>query len=86
MDAFTAYLFLINATAFFLMLSDKARAKKNLWRIPENTLLAVAALGGSLGAVIGMNLFRHKTRKMKFSLGLPVLLILHILILTFLRH
>lgn len=81
MDAFTAYLFLINALAFLLMLLDKLRAKKKARRIPEATLLLTAALGGSMGAVTGMNLLRHKTRKLKFSLGLPLLLILHILIL-----
>lgn len=86
MDALHAYLLLVNALAFLLMLTDKVRAKKNLWRIPEVTLLTAAALGGSMGAVIGMHLFRHKTRKLKFSLGLPLLLILHILILTFLKH
>ena len=84
MDAIHAYLLLINALAFLLMLADKWKAKKNAWRIPEATLLTVAALGGSLGATIGMNLFRHKTRKLKFSLGLPLMLIGHIVLLYFL--
>ena len=84
MDAIYAYLLIINALALLLMLTDKIRAKKNAWRIPEATLLTVAALGGSLGATIGMNLFRHKTRKLKFSLGLPLMLIGHIVLLYFL--
>ena len=84
MDAIHAYLLIINALALLLMLTDKIRAKKNAWRIPEAILLTVAALGGSLGATIGMNLFRHKTRKLKFSLGLPLMLIAHILLLYFL--
>ena len=84
MDAIHAYLLLINALAFLLMLADKHKARKKAWRIPEATLLTVAALGGSLGATIGMHLFRHKTRKLKFSLGLPLLLIAHILLLYFL--
>ena len=67
------YLLLINALTFLIMLLDKHRARKNLWRIPEATLFAVAILGGSLGAMIGMNLFRHKTRHPKFSIGLPVI-------------
>ena len=84
MDAIHAYLLIINALALLLMLTDKIRAKKNAWRIPEAILLTVAALGGSLGATIGMNLFRHKTRKLKFSLGLPIMLIGHIVLLYFL--
>ena len=84
MDAIHAYLLLINALAFLLMLVDKRKARKKAWRIPEATLLAVAALGGSLGATIGMYLFRHKTRKLQFSLGLPLMLIAHILLLYFL--
>ena len=84
MDAIHAYLLLINALAFLLMLADKRKAKKKAWRIPESTLLTIAALGGSLGATIGMNLFRHKTRKLKFSLGLPLMLIGHIVLLYFL--
>lgn len=72
------YLLLINAIAFFLMLADKRRAKKNLWRIPEATLMMSAALGGSAGALIGMNIFRHKTRHLKFTLGIPAILIAQI--------
>ena len=72
------YLLLINAIAFFLMLADKRKAKKNLWRIPEATLMLSAALGGSVGALIGMNMFRHKTRHLKFTLGIPALLIAQI--------
>ena len=84
MDAIHAYLLLINALTFLLMLVDKWKARKKAWRILEATLLTVAALGGSLGATIGMHLFRHKTRKLKFSLGLPLMLIAHILLLYFL--
>lgn len=78
MDILTYYLLIINALAFLLMLTDKRRARKNAWRIPEATLLGVAALGGSLGAVMGMRLFRHKTLHLKFSVGLPLMLALHI--------
>lgn len=67
------YLLLINALGFALMLADKRKAQKNRWRIPEATLITVAVLGGSLGAIAGMRLFRHKTRHLKFSLGLPVI-------------
>ena len=68
------YLLTINAAGLLIMLADKKKAKKHLWRIPEATLLTVAALGGSLGCLAGMRLFRHKTRKPKFYLGLPAIL------------
>lgn len=83
MDAIYAYLLLFNALAFVLMRSDKVRSKKKAWRIPEATLLTVAALGGSFGATAGMYLLRHKTRKPKFSVGLPVLLALHVALYLF---
>ena len=76
------YLLLINALGLLLMLVDKVKARKNLWRIPERTLMAVAALGGSLGCLIGMYAFRHKTRHRKFVVGVPTLLVLQILALA----
>lgn len=74
------YLIVMNALGFLLMLIDKEKAKKNLWRIPEATLLTVALLGGSLGSLMGMRTFRHKTQKPKFFLGIPVILVLHVFI------
>lgn len=56
------------------MLIDKRKAKKNRWRIRESTLLLVAALGGSIGSLTGMYLFRHKTLHLKFTLGIPLIL------------
>lgn len=84
MDILIFYLLIINALAFLLMLIDKRKAVKKAWRIPEATLLGIAILGGSLGAVLAMRLFRHKTLHLKFSLGLPVILVAHILLLIFL--
>ena len=75
------YLLIINALAFLLMLIDKRKAQKNRWRIPEKTLLGAALIGGSLGAMAGMQLFRHKTKHMKFVIGVPVMLTGHILLL-----
>ena len=72
------YLIIINAAAFLLMLIDKQKAKRSAWRIPEATLMGVAALGGSIGAIAGMYVFRHKTRHVKFFLGLPAILIIQI--------
>ena len=75
------YLLLVNAAGFLLMLADKYKAKRNLWRIPEATLMGVAAIGGSIGAIAGMNLFRHKTKHPKFYIGLPVILALQIVLI-----
>lgn len=69
------YLLLINAIGFVLMLADKQKARKNRWRIPERTLMLTAALGGSIGSLLGMYLFRHKTRHLKFTLGIPAILV-----------
>ena len=77
------YLLIINAAAFLLMLADKQRARKNIWRIPEATLIGVAALGGSAGALLGMYIIRHKTRHLKFTLGIPVILALQSILLCF---
>lgn len=76
------YLHIINAVGFVLMLVDKIKAKKNLWRIPEATLMGVAAVGGSIGALIGMYTFRHKTKHPKFTLGIPLILAVQISIVT----
>jgi len=76
------YLLIINAAGLVLMLTDKLKAKKNAWRIPEATLMGVAAIGGSLGVYAGMQLFRHKTKHPKFYIGVPVLLVLHAVILA----
>ena len=64
------------------MLADKLKAKRGAWRIPEATLLGVAAIGGSIGALAGMYTFRHKTRHIKFTLGIPLILIAQIALAT----
>ena len=74
------YLLIINALGLLLMLTDKQKACRGAWRIPERTLLWIAALGGSLGSWIGMQLFRHKTKHLKFTLGIPMILALQILL------
>ena len=75
---FFGYLLIINALGFLLMLADKRKAQKKLWRIPESTLLTAAAFGGSIGMLIGMYTWRHKTRHLKFTLGVPAILIAQI--------
>ena len=69
-----AYLLIVNAAAFLLMLVDKIKAKKNRWRIRESTLMISAAIGGSIGALAGMYTFRHKTLHRKFTIGIPLIL------------
>ena len=72
------YLLIVNALGFLLMLVDKRKAQKNLWRIPESTLFLIAAIGGSIGSIAGMYKFRHKTKHLKFTLGVPAILIAQI--------
>ena len=78
------YLLIVNAAGFLLMLVDKRKAQKKLWRIPESTLLLTAAIGGSIGSLAGMYPFRHKTRHLKFTLGVPAILILQLIAIWFL--
>ena len=76
-----AYLFLANLVGFALMGIDKRKAKKKQWRIPEKTLFLSAILGGSIGALYGMHLFRHKTKHKSFVFGMPAILIVQMLLL-----
>ena len=78
------YLLLVNLIAFVLMGLDKRRARRDQWRIPEKTLFLPAVLGGSLGAILGMRLFRHKTKHWYFRYGLPALLAAQVLLGVFL--
>lgn len=72
------YLAVMNLLAFSVFGVDKSKAKRGKWRVPERTLLVLAAFGGSAGAVLGMIIFRHKTRKRKFSVGVPLILAVQI--------
>ena len=78
MKILLVYLLTVNAAAFILMLVDKFKAKRNLWRIPEATLIGSAIIGGSIGALLSMYIFRHKTKHPKFTIGIPVTLALQI--------
>ena len=75
------YLIIINALGFLSMLVDKFKAKKDLWRIPEATLIGIAVIGGSLGSLLGMYTVRHKTRHLRFTLGIPVILAVQLVVL-----
>lgn len=78
------YLLIINAVSFLLMLADKRKAQKNLWRIPERTLFTAALFGGSIGSIVGMYLFRHKTKHWYFVIGMPAILAAQIALIWFL--
>ena len=81
-----AYLRIVNAAAFLLMLVDKIKAKKNRWRIKESTLMLWAAIGGSIGALAGMYTFRHKTLHRKFTIGIPAILALQIAAVVYILY
>lgn len=78
------YLTIINAAGFLLMLIDKQKARRGAWRIPEATLIWIAILGGSIGSLIGMYFFRHKTRHLKFVLGIPLILFVQLSLVVWL--
>ena len=75
--ALAVYIAAVNLLAFALYAVDKRRARLRMWRIRESTLLLAAALGGSLGALLGMHLLHHKTKHPKFYLLVPTLFLLH---------
>lgn len=72
------YLILINLAGFAAMGIDKRRAIHRQWRIPERTLFGIAFLGGSVGSILGMEVFRHKTKHLSFRAGMPAILILQL--------
>ncbi len=76
--AVIAWLVIINLTAFAVFGIDKKRAKKGQWRIPEKTLFLSAILGGSIGAILGMYIFHHKTKHWYFQFGIPAIMIVQI--------
>ena len=76
--AILIYLALINFIGLVMMLWDKSKAKRGVWRISEKTLLGTAVIGGSLGVFAGMRLFRHKTQHLQFWLGVPVIIFLQV--------
>ena len=77
------YLIAINAITFIIYGIDKWKARKNKWRIPESTLLLLAVFGGSIGAFLGMRVWRHKTMHKKFKYGIPSILVLQIGLLLY---
>ena len=70
------YLLAVNFITFLLYGDDKSRARRHAWRIPEKVLMGAAVIGGSIGALLGMSIFHHKTRKPKFYIGIPLILLI----------
>lgn len=75
------YLLIMNLFTFLIMGIDKKKAKKGRWRVPEKTLFILVALGGGIGGIAGMYVFRHKTKKMKFIIGFPLIIIMQIVVI-----
>ncbi len=78
------YLLAINIIGFLAMGIDKFKAKKGYWRTPEGTLMTICLIGGGIGTIAGMYTFRHKTKKLKFTIGMPTILIAEIVLVFYL--
>ena len=78
------YTILINVIGFWAMWSDKKKSQKGKWRISESSLMTICLLGGGIGTITGMYKFRHKTKKLKFSVGMPTILITQIALIIYL--
>ena len=77
------YFIIINLIGFLIMYIDKRKAKKGKWRVPEKTLFIITALGGGIGTIAGMYIFRHKTQKIAFVIGFPLITILEIITIVY---
>lgn len=83
MNALICYIVVINLVSFMMFGIDKYKARRGQWRISEATLLAVAAIGGSLGARMGMKVWHHKTLHSKFRYGVPIMLLVHVALMAY---
>ena len=77
------YLAVINVVTFFMYGIDKWKAKNSKWRIRETALLGLAVLGGSIGAWLGMKVWRHKTQHKKFKYGVPAIIIVQLALIVY---
>ena len=83
MNAPICYIVVINLVSFMMFGIDKYKARRGQWRISEATLLAMAAIGGSIGAWMGMKVWHHKTLHSKFRYGVPIMLLAHIALMAY---
>lgn len=83
---FSCYILVMSVIAFAMYGADKAFAVKQMWRISEAMLLLIALVGGSIGALLGMIVFRHKTKHLKFQIGVPAILLLQIVVVGYLWY
>lgn len=81
MKIFIIYLIIVNIYALIIMYKDKVNAKKRKWRVPESKLFLIALAFGSLGILLGMNLFHHKTKHLKFTILIPLILFVQAILL-----
>lgn len=77
------YLVVMNSIGFASMGIDKSKAKRGAWRIPEKTLFLIAILGGSIGSILGMKQFRHKTKHKSFTIGMPAILLVQAAVILY---
>lgn len=84
MQLLIIYLLVINIIAFVLMGMDKSYARQKKRRVPEKRLFGVSAIGGALGAWIGMRVWRHKTKHASFRIGIPLLFVLNVVVIYYL--
>lgn len=83
---FALYILVINSIGFFVMYLDKQKAKKNKWRISEKALFVIAIMLGGIGIYIGIYKFRHKTLHLRFTIGIPICIILNIFSVYLILH
>lgn len=86
MEEFLIYAIAVNVAAFLMYGIDKWKAQHDVRRIPEKMLIGIAVVGGSAGAYLGMQMFRHKTRKPKFYIGIPLIFLIQLIILKFIYY
>lgn len=77
------YFVIINLLGFVIMFADKKKAEKGKWRVPEKTLFIITLLGGGIGTNIGMYKFRHKTKKARFYIGFPTILVIEVILIVY---
>lgn len=77
------YVIIINVIGFLAMFIDKKKAQHGSWRIAEKTLFTITLLGGGIGTILGMYAFRHKTKKLRFTIGFPVIVLSEIFVIVY---